>query len=165
MEMIVEFKGKKSLADKEQFAISTIVFDSFEQKIIGVSAKIDRDQWINDLKEILTFNSGIYLQKDKEIVGVAILNAKNAATFISFSKIVKQVGLYRAILFYNIFIGSVKSVQEIKLELLAVRSETRGSGVGGKLLTFLIDFAKKQNYKTLSLDVVDTNPKAKRLYE
>lgn len=46
-----------------------------------------------------------------------------------------------------------------------VDPEYRGKGVGTRLFSSLMDYAKSEQYSTIRLDVVDTNPGARRLYE
>ncbi len=54
---------------------------------------------------------------------------------------------------------------ELLLEALAVSAKERNKGIGQKLLQFTIDYAKSKKFSHLKLDVINTNPKAKRLYE
>lgn len=46
-----------------------------------------------------------------------------------------------------------------------IAPEARGKKVGSKLLQFVIEFAKKERFKSLKLDVVDSNQAAILLYE
>ena len=48
---------------------------------------------------------------------------------------------------------------------IAVHRDYRGGGIGGKLLEELVAYAEKNRYEKVRLDVIDTNPKAKKLYE
>jgi len=41
----------------------------------------------------------------------------------------------------------------------------QGMGVGTRLFSKLMDYARAEKYTTIRLDVIDTNPRAKRLYE
>lgn len=54
---------------------------------------------------------------------------------------------------------------EIYLEAIAVSETARGKGVGTQLIEALFLFAKENNFKSITLRVIDTNPKAKELYE
>ena len=54
---------------------------------------------------------------------------------------------------------------ELLMDGIAVSSAARGAGVGTKLLNELKDYALSENYHSIRLDVIDTNPAAKRLYE
>jgi len=48
---------------------------------------------------------------------------------------------------------------------LAVDASMRGQGLGTKLLDAIIAHGKDNQYNSIRLDVVDTNPRAKQLYE
>ena len=68
--------------------------------------------------------------------------------------------------------GMVLSVFERELEEdqllldgIFVNRSARGKGVGTELLEAIEEFGRSGPYKTIRLDVIDTNPKAKALYE
>ena len=48
---------------------------------------------------------------------------------------------------------------------IVVRADRRGRGIGTKLVFRLFDVALAHNKRVVRLDVVDTNPAARRLYE
>jgi len=54
---------------------------------------------------------------------------------------------------------------ELLFEALAVSAKERNKGIGQKLLQFTLDYARSKKFSHLKLDVINTNPKAKRLYE
>ncbi|MDB3935703.1 GNAT family N-acetyltransferase [Granulosicoccus sp.] len=54
---------------------------------------------------------------------------------------------------------------ELLMDGIVVDPEYRGNGVGTRLFSSLMDFAKSEQYSTIRLDVIDTNPGARRLYE
>jgi ribosomal protein S18 acetylase RimI-like enzyme len=54
---------------------------------------------------------------------------------------------------------------QLYVESLAVRGEWRGRGIGTRLLAACEDIARQRGLGALSLDVVDTNPRARRLYQ
>lgn len=51
------------------------------------------------------------------------------------------------------------------LDTLAVREQTRGSGVGSRLLAHCCEQARLAGCDEIALHVVDTNPRARKLYE
>lgn len=55
--------------------------------------------------------------------------------------------------------------QELLMDGIAVAAEMRCRGVGTKLLDRLADFAKDGGFKAIRLDVIDTNSRARQLYE
>lgn len=71
--------------------------------------------------------------------------------------IVKGIGLY--LLQYKPRPG------ELYVEGAAVVDFARGKGVGTMLFEALINYARAQNYPTITLDVIDTNKRALQLYE
>jgi ribosomal protein S18 acetylase RimI-like enzyme len=54
---------------------------------------------------------------------------------------------------------------QLVMDGLAVHPDMRGRGVGSALLDAVIAFARERGLATVRLDVVDTNPDARRLYE
>ncbi len=48
---------------------------------------------------------------------------------------------------------------------IAVAPEARGMGVGTQLLNGIVDLARTRNLRAVRLDVIDTNPRARALYE
>jgi ribosomal protein S18 acetylase RimI-like enzyme len=105
---------------------------------------------------------------ETELLGVLAFQIKNT-NFLSFTfkmiisvygfmnGIIKMIGL-------SMLIHKSNS-DEIYLEAIAVSESARGKGVGTQLIETLFLFAKENNFKFISLQVIDTNPKAKELYE
>lgn len=54
---------------------------------------------------------------------------------------------------------------ELLMDGIFVTQEARGRGVGSALLTAIKQTAVTRGYKRLRLDVIDTNPRARALYE
>jgi ribosomal protein S18 acetylase RimI-like enzyme len=54
---------------------------------------------------------------------------------------------------------------ELLMDGIAVRTDFRGQGIGSRLLDKLIDHARQNKYERVRLDVIDTNPRARKLYE
>ena len=87
-----------------------------------------------------------------------------------------SITLKRIFSVYGIMNGIIKAIglsmlihksnsDEIYLEAIAVNESARGKGVGTQLINALFLFAKENNFKSITLQVIDTNPKAKELYE
>ena len=54
---------------------------------------------------------------------------------------------------------------ELLMDGIAVAPHLRGQGVGGRLLQAIEDHARCLGERSIRLDVIDTNPGARRLYE
>jgi len=105
---------------------------------------------------------------ETELLGLLAFQIKNT-NFLSitlkkifsvygfWSGIIKAIGL--SMLFHK------SNSEEIYLEAIAVSESARGKGVGTQLIEALFLFAKEKNLKSITLHVIDTNPKAKELYE
>jgi ribosomal protein S18 acetylase RimI-like enzyme len=55
--------------------------------------------------------------------------------------------------------------KDMYIDILAVAPAMRGKGVGTLLLDAVFQTAREKGFKSVSLEVVDTNPDARRLYE
>ena len=53
---------------------------------------------------------------------------------------------------------------ELLMDGIAVCVEARGHGIGGRLLDEVAGYAASHGFKRVRLDVIDTNPNARRLY-
>ncbi|MEW8508551.1 MAG: GNAT family N-acetyltransferase [Candidatus Thiodiazotropha sp.] len=54
---------------------------------------------------------------------------------------------------------------ELVLDGISVRAGYRGRGIGGTLLDEVKEYARQKGYRSIRLDVIDANPRAKILYE
>jgi len=54
---------------------------------------------------------------------------------------------------------------DVTVGALAVDASMRGQGVGTRLMGAVFDGARERGCRSVSLEVVDTNPGARRLYE
>ncbi len=86
---------------------------------------------------------------------------------ISYRALLSQLGFLRgnrAALVFSLYERKPKP-GEIVMDGIAVRSNPRVSGIGSTLLDEIIKYAKQHGYNSVRLDVIDTNPRAKALYE
>ena len=74
------------------------------------------------------------------------------------------LGAARAVLVLALFHRKLTAGQ-LLMDGIAVSPKMRGRGIGTKLLRRLEQYARNEGYESLRLDVIDTNPAARRLYE
>lgn len=103
------------------------------------------------------------------LVGLAGFHTKRGAltSGMSAELLLKRLGtlggLWAAIIF-SIYARQPKA-SELLMDGIAVRRDMRGKGIGTHLLNDLKDYARENGFRTIRLDVIDTNPAARRLYE
>ncbi|MGO4741351.1 GNAT family N-acetyltransferase [Bosea sp. 2KB_26] len=72
-------------------------------------------------------------------------------------------GIWRGLLLNAL--DSSASVDEMMIESICVDESARGKGVGQALMAGVISFAREAGKRALTLDVVDSNEGARRLYQ
>ena len=63
------------------------------------------------------------------------------------------------------FLERLAPPDTLQMDGICVDASGRGKGIGTALLEAIIDVAKQQGLKKITLDVIDSNPRAKALYE
>jgi len=104
-----------------------------------------------------------------QLAGIAGLQY-SGHDFVNFrtSAFVRQYGwlrgLFKVLLLY-FFFAERGSKGELAIESIVVHPAMRGKGIGTRLLKAVFDFARARGFGSVRLEVVDTNPDARRLYE
>lgn len=105
---------------------------------------------------------------DKKLFGILAYQVNNTNFLsISFRNIISV---------YGVFSGIIKALalsqlehqtdrNDIYIEAVAVSEAARGQGVGTKLFEALFDYAAGHKFNSITLQVIDTNPKAEALYK
>jgi len=57
------------------------------------------------------------------------------------------------------------SAGQLLMDGIAIAPKARGLGIGSKLLAAILDEARRRGMREVRLDVIDTNPRARALYE
>ena len=93
----------------------------------------------------------------------------NETTFLSpsLTTIISMYGVLRGILkaISLSMLGHKTESSEIYIEAVAVSELARGKGIGTKLFDAIFQFANEKEYKSITLQVIDINPRAKELYK
>ncbi len=104
-----------------------------------------------------------------ELVGLAGYKT-NLGSFtdgMTYRILIQCLGLIRgnwAALIFSLYERSLKP-QELLMDGIVVDAKVRRRGIGTLLLDKLTAFAGSDGYNSVRLDVIDTNPSARRMYE
>lgn len=136
---------------------------------LGIAIKLQA-QRINILRDGLNLTHAITVLEGEYLVGLAGFTTDSAAftSGITYRKILRELGFFKgqkAALVLGMFERKARNQKELLMDGIAVGAEHRGKGYGSKLFAALADYAKDKGYETIRLDVIDTNPDARRLYE
>jgi ribosomal protein S18 acetylase RimI-like enzyme len=140
--------------------------DAFERKLRLLLPS--RIKGIDLFEKIIIRKNAISAIYKNECVGiVALHHGKEGFINPKINVFIQTVGLIRGLRGYMVFRMMRKTIpdDELRIESFAVMSSYRGKGIGSLLLAEVDRIAKRNGYKTISLEVVNTNPDARRLYE
>ena len=142
--------------------------EAFQQKFTPIVKS--REKMVQILVDGIQPELAVAALEGDRLVGLAgFYHSSNSFTGgINASNIVKHLGLIRGlstlVLFGFLYERKV-SEGELFMDGIVVDPEMRGKGVGTKILEKLSNFAREKGYKTIKLEVIDTNSRAKKLYE
>jgi len=143
-----------------------LFYDSFQQKFKPIMD--NREQGISFLQKHLNLKGTMVALNGKELLGIAGLQYEECHFFTpSFSDLTREFGWLRGILkvIRMRMFNSPDRKGELYLKAVMVQPSMQGRGVGTHLLTGISDYAWAHDFSSIRLDVVDTNPDARRFYE
>ncbi len=100
--------------------------------------------------------SGFHLNKTS-LVG---LKLKDFTKHFGFSR-----GCFKYVILAILFYRKPDTKTQLLMDGIAVKEDNRGQGIGKLLFSELEQFARDKNLSSIKLDVIDENPKAKKLYK
>lgn len=148
-------------------AAAELYDDAFGVKL-GIAIP-DRGQRLSVLEHGFVPRFCFVAQMDGKLVGLAgfKMEAGSFTGGLGAQSLRKQLGWpksIRAMIVLSLFERS-HTDGELLMDGIAVSREHRGEGIGSELIRHLKAHAKAEGYKTLRLDVINTNPAARKLYE
>jgi len=146
--------------------VAEIVYEAFRQKLAPLIGGPEKGTAI--LEKALDPALAIVAVYRGHPVGVAGLqyDGRNFVTPRR-SEFVRQFGSVSGTLRFVMFklFALAYGQTDMYIDILAVAPAMRGKGVGSLLLDAVFQTAREKGFKSVSLEVVDTNPDARRLYE
>ena len=147
-----------------------VYYSEFKQKYDGLLLiPRTREQALHILKESMDLSMGIYaLDGRGNLVGLAGLGCKGRG-FIKYKwkLLLQEFGMLGAILrkLIKFFEAPALKKGQLRIEGLVVSKDAQGKGIGTTLMHAVFDRARQQGYKSVHLEVINTNPGARRLYQ
>ena len=150
--------------ENQEKKAANILYEAFEdkfQKILGT-----RERTLFLFNYFCNERTVVALHKNT-IVGVAgLIYGGKEYINISFWRLLRHLkgGIIRFMFFGWIFVNKVEK-NEIFIDILAVTQEMRSKGIGNKIVKFIIDYARSQEYQQVRLFVIESNERAKAFYQ
>lgn len=154
-----------NLPDKFREPAIALYYEAFESKF---SKLFTQEEALKILPELLNGEQAIYAVQDEALVGFAgVQHGRQKLFKSSLHPFTTHLGMMRGLLaaFVLSLFERPYTEGELLMDGICVDKKMRGQGVGSALLAAIYDFAREKGYQSIRLDVVDTNPKARKLYE
>ena len=149
-----------------------LFYEAFTQKVHHLELFTpDKEKAIRIMMHSVDTNSAIYALHQGRVVGVLGIKWADGRNFMRFrfATLRHEFGLWGATWRYlwQTFERRITKIPDNTMNVrgIAVHHTMRGRGVGTLLLDALEKRAHEEGFTRLSLEVVDTNPEARRLYE
>ncbi len=120
------------------------------------------------LEQSLDLELALMALQQGRLVGFVGLQYENRPFFrFERSHFTQELGFLRGLLVYllfNLFATQILP-QEMFINVIVVDVSVRGKGIGTSLMQAVFEIAQQNQFHAVVLDVIDTNPDARRLYE
>lgn len=142
--------------------------EAFQQKFAPIVKS--KEKLIEILAVSIQPEFAVVALKENHLVGLAGFHNKGSSFTSegSASLIIKKLGLFKglwAIALFTILYERKAAEGELLMDGIVVDPSMRGQGIGTKMFETLCEYATNEGFGSIRLDVVDTNPGAKKLYE
>ncbi len=151
--------------DGHRLQIAEILYESLGKKFIPVFGK--RDSCVPCISAILRPERTLTATTGNQVAGIAGLQFKGSGYLDTRLRTLThylRFGVLKAI-FNGWLLESKVRDDELHFDTIAVTPRFRGLGIGSQLIRHVIDFAGDEGFSCIKLFVINTNSRAKRLYE
>ncbi len=154
------------LPEELHLSAATLIYDSFTQKFRYILGP--RKKAIPFIVSQLQGEFGLAAIRNDELVGLA--GAKTSTGELLNLRYGPWVRFYHVRVIRSIFVGTIlwferRSVGGLTLSNLSVKESAQGQGIGSRLIQEFIQFGREQGYRVIKLEVINSNIRAKSLYE
>ena len=147
-----------------------IYYGEFRQKYDGLLLiPRSREQALRILTESMDWSMGIYaLDGRGELVGLAGLGCRGRG-FVKYrwKLLLREFGLPGSVRrkVIKFFEAPALRTDQVRVEGVVVSKEAQGKGIGTALMDAVTGWAEERGYASVRLEVINTNPRARRLYQ
>ncbi|CAD7694811.1 unnamed protein product [Ostreobium quekettii] len=158
-----------ALSPAQQSAAVDVLYEGFARKIhhLLILTKSE-DQAKRLIPQLVDFSQSLVAVIDDRVCGVLFMNLGKQRCFRFDWKLgIHEFGLLGTIRRrINYWLVHEKNCHagELNIQAITVLPELRNHGIGTQMLHEVERYADRNGYQELTLEVVDTNPDAKRLY-
>ncbi len=155
------------IPEEMRSAAATLYHDAFGAKFAVAVSSFEKR--IAVLQNSLNLRFAIGAVIEGELIGLAGYKTTEGSLTdgITYRTLIRSLGPIRGT--WTAFILSIyertSPPHELLMDGIVVDAGMRGLGIGAMLLDKLAAFASSSGYSSLRLDVIDTNPRARRMYE
>jgi ribosomal protein S18 acetylase RimI-like enzyme len=156
----------ESINKNQHIRAVEIFYDAFEQKIRALIKP--KEKAIAIYNRSLKDGQVFYAMQRGNVVGLIGLHYKNKPFLeIKYSDLRKYFNPLRSYFIYRIYKLTSPKIKDdvLRIDSIAVDKYYRSQGIGTQLINKVFGFAKDKGFKEVTLEVINTNPKAKELYE
>jgi ribosomal protein S18 acetylase RimI-like enzyme len=143
-----------------------LYYDALKEKLVPVFGP--RGNGIAFLSGCLNREKCLVAFAKEELVGIlGLQDEKGGFLQPSLSKIIKRFGLVSGLYRFGLLVLLEHKIEpgELYLDGVAVLDTQRKKGIGSRLISEFEKIGREKGYDRVTLEVIDTNPRAKALYE
>ncbi len=156
---------RHGLPPEQERDAAILYWEAFERKLGALLGPAPRA--ISFFAETLNHDAVFAAIDGDTLLGIAAVKTGNHGfSTARFSDLLRHYGptaLFRLIPLAMIERRAPDGI--LQMDGICVSEKARGRGIGRALFAALFDYAKREGYRGVTLDVIDENPRAKALYE
>ncbi|POR02474.1 hypothetical protein AU468_06270 [Alkalispirochaeta sphaeroplastigenens] len=165
---------QRKLSERQREEVAQILYDAFSAKLLHVwYHNKGKRETLALLKEGLGYEHGLYAVLKGQVLGFVGMDYGRGKRFlkIPFEKLTETYGfgggLFRHVMymFESTFVDSRANSHQTRIFPIAVSPQARGQGLGSILLKAVDEHAQQEDKRSVVLEVIDSNLRARKLYE
>ena len=156
----------KGLSENFKSPAAELFLEALSEKFIPILGRKDKAKRL--IESSIEPGNCFYIEEDGKLLGLlAFQTTEGSFLNPSLKELIPIYGIFRAILkAINLSLLQHKTkTGELYIEAIAVTDFARSKGIGTKLIESITEMAVNKVYNCLTLQVIDTNPRAKELYK